>query len=277
MVREGDNDMMDMHTHTAASFDCDAAAEDMAQAALARGLSGFAVTDHADMPWFWQEHMDVTVERSWDESGALAREYVGRLTVLRGLELGEPLCDPTLARALLDARPYDFVLGSVHAVRGEEDYYFWDFAARDIDETLVRYFDEVQETIAFGGFHALAHLTYPVRYMPPERRPRSYAPWQDAIDAIFRALIEREMALEVNTAGLRSDFGATQPDEALLRRYYALGGRLVTVGSDAHRPADMGAGLDEAYALLRRVGFRTTTVFVGGQPQEISLETTGRI
>lgn len=263
--------MMDMHTHTAASFDCEAPAEEMAQAAVAQGLSGLAVTDHADMPWFWQEHMEETVERSWRESGALAREYAGRLTVLRGVELGEPLCDPALAREVCAAHPYDFVLGSVHAVRGEEDYYFWDFTTRDVAQELTRYFAEVQETIAFGGFHSLAHLTYPLRYMPPSLRPHSYAPWQEAIDTVFRMLMARGMALEVNTAGLRNEFGATQPDEVLLRRYYALGGRLVTVGSDAHRPADVGSGLAQAHELLRRVGFTAWTVFVGGQPQQRSL------
>lgn len=270
-MAERNFDMMDFHTHTAASFDCDAPLDEMAQAALARGLTGLAVTDHADMPWYTQEHMDRTVVESWDTATEAARAYAGRLTIARGLELGEPLCDPALVRELLAARPYDFVLGSVHAVRGEEDYYFWDFTARDIPAELTRYFDEVLETVAFGGFHSLAHLTYPLRYMPPERRTRDYTPWQGQIDAIFRALIAGGIALEVNTAGLRNGFGATQPDETLLRRYYALGGRMVTVGSDAHRPADVGAGLAEAAALLRRVGFEAVTVFFGGQPQALAI------
>lgn len=263
--------MMDCHTHTAASFDCDAPLETMANAAIAAGLSGFAVTDHADMPWFWQENMDKTVEQSWDTATAAAAEYAGRLRIARGLELGEPLCDPALARDLLAARPYDFVLGSVHAVRGEEDYYFWDFADRDITRELTRYFDEVRETVAFGGFHALAHLTYPLRYMPPQRRPRDLSPWQQQINALFDDLIARGIALEVNTAGLRNGFGATQPDEALLRQYYDRGGRLVTVGSDAHHPEDMGAGLRDAYALLRRVGFDTVAVFFNGQAENLHI------
>lgn len=263
--------MMDFHTHTAASFDCDAPLSAMVEAALARGLTGLAVTDHADMPWFAQERMDKTVEESWEVATEAAQQYAGRLRIARGLELGEPLCDPVLARELLAAHPYDFVLGSVHAVRGEEDYYFWDFAERDVAFELTRYFDEVLETVAFGGFHALAHLTYPLRYMPTERRPRDLAPWQTTLDAIFRALVRKGIALEVNTAGLRNGFGSTQPDETLLRQYYACGGRLVTVGSDAHRPEDVGAGLVETAALLRRVGFDAVTVFFGGQAEQVAL------
>lgn len=262
---------MDFHTHTDASFDCDAPLEEMTAAALAQGLDGLAVTDHADMPWFAQERMDLTVTRSWEAATAAALALDGRLKVARGLELGEPLCNPPLARELLAARPYDFVLGSVHAVRGEEDYYFWDFSARDVERELTRYFDEVRETVEFGGFHALAHLTYPLRYIPPERRPRTLAPWEEQVDGIFRALIARGIALEVNTSGLRNGFGATQPDETLLRRYYALGGQMVTVGSDAHHPQEVGAGLPEACALLRRVGWREVTVFFEGQPKTYNI------
>lgn len=249
--------MIDFHTHTDASFDCDAPLAAMADAALAAGLSGLAVTDHADLPPYttadavWQ-----TANASWAAADAAAREYADRLHILRGLELGEPLFDPALARELLAAHPYDLVIGSVHAVRGEEDFYYWDFTKRDITFELARYFDEVLETVQFGGFHTLAHLTYPLRYMPPERRPRDFSPWSATLDAIFRALVQRGIALEVNTAGLRNGFGATQPDEPLLRQYAACGGRLVTVGSDAHRPQDVGADVAATATKLRAMGFQ---------------------
>lgn len=249
--------MIDFHTHTAASFDCDAPLATMADAALSAGLSGIAVTDHADLPpYATAEEVWQTVNMSWQAATEVAATYADRLHILRGLELGEPLFDAALAREILSAHPYDFVLGSVHAVRGEEDFYYWDFSKRDIAFELTRYFDEVLETVQFGGFHALAHLTYPLRYMPPELRPTDFSPWKATLDAIFHALVQKNIALEVNTAGLRNGFGATQPDEQLLRQYAACGGQLVTVGSDAHRAEDVGADVAATAANLRQMGFQ---------------------
>lgn len=249
--------MIDFHTHTAASFDCDAPLFAMADAALAAGLSGIAVTDHADLPpYTTAEEVWQTVTASWQAANEAAATYADRLQILRGVELGEPLFDTALARETFAAHPYDFVLGSVHAVRGEEDFYYWDFSKRDIAFELSRYFDEVLETVHFGGFHALAHLTYPLRYMPPELRPVDFAPWKTTLDAIFDTLVKNHIALEVNTAGLRNGFGATQPDEQLLRQYAACGGRLVTVGSDAHRAEDVGADVAATAATLRQMGFQ---------------------
>lgn len=249
--------MIDFHTHTAASFDCDAPLTSMADAALSSGLSGIAVTDHADLPpYMTAEEVWQTVTASWQAADEAVATYADRLQILRGVELGEPLFDTALAREFLAAHPYDFVLGSVHAVRGEEDFYYWDFSKRDIAFELSRYFDEVLETVHFGGFHALAHLTYPLRYMPPACRPADFAPWKTALDAIFDTLVKRNIALEVNTAGLRNGFGATQPDVQLLRQYAACGGRLVTVGSDAHRAEDVGADVAATAATLRQMGFQ---------------------
>ena len=261
----------DFHTHTAASFDSDAAIDDMCDAALRAGLTALAVTDHVEMVAYFEDGMDKTVPASWEAASDAAARYAGRLRVARGIELGEPLYDPARAETLLAARNYDFVLASIHRLREQEDYYFWDFAETDIGAAMDAYFDEVLATVRWGRFHSLAHLTYPFRYMPAARRPQTYTRWMPVIDEILRELAARGLALELNTSGLRGAIGLTQPDLPLLRRFRELGGRYVTVGSDAHAPQDVGAGRAEAERLLRDVGFHAVTVFFGGQPTEWAL------
>lgn len=259
---------VDFHTHTEASFDSEAPAGDMCDAAIAAGLSALAVTDHVEMVDYLADGMDKAASASFEAADAAARRYAGRLRVARGIELGEPLHDLPLAEWLLAERPYDFVLASVHRLREEPDYYFWDFHGKDIGREIDRYFEEVLATVRWGRFHSLAHLTYPFRYMPADRRPADYDRWQGTIDKILRELAEHGLALEINTSGLRGPIGRTQPDAPLIRRFRELGGERITIGSDAHAPADVGASWDEAVRLAREAGFEAVTVFFEGRPEQ---------
>ena len=65
--------------------------------------------------------------------------------------------------------------------------------------------------------------------------------------------------IEVNTSGQRKDVGEAYPSLAVLRQFFAAGVEC-TVGSDAHAPADIAAGVEDAYALMRAAGYRYVTV-----------------
>ena len=118
-----------------------------------------------------------------------------------------------------------------------------------------------------------AHLTYPCRYMPADRRPDGYARWQERIDRLLRLLAEKGMALEINPSGMRSPgVRSMHPDLPLVRRFRELGGELITVGADAHRPEDVGTYIPEAVEMARQAGFRYITVFFGGRPEMVPIE-----
>ena len=95
---------------------------------------------------------------------------------------------------------------------------------------------------------------------------------QEAIDQVFRALIQNGKALEVNTSGFRQKIGRALPDLPLLRRYRELGGELVTIGSDAHSTKDLGRGIDEGMDLLKEAGFRYLAVYERRRPILLPLE-----
>ena len=57
----------------------------------------------------------------------------------------------------------------------------------------------------------------------------------------------------------------------MLELFRGCGGELVTLGSDAHRPLDVGKGIAQAQELLRACGWRYFTVYQGRKPQQIKL------
>ena len=62
------------------------------------------------------------------------------------------------------------------------------------------------------------------------------------------------------------------PDKEILQRYAQLGGTMITVGSDAHCPEDVGAGFDYVQDLLHdfpqfQVGYFEQRHFISYQSQ----------
>ena len=78
---------------------------------------------------------------------------------------------------------------------------------------------------------------------------------------MFKNLILRGKALEINTSGFRQNLKTTLPHDELITFYKELGGELVTVGSDAHRAKYVGSGIINTYSHLKELGFKYITRF----------------
>lgn len=247
----------DLHVHTKFSFDGSAELEDVAKAAVDAGLTTIALTDHCDIdgirdgiyPPYLADEVCSAVEK-------LKTEYSGKLNILRGIELGQPHVCPNEARKLLEAQNYDFVIGSLHNMRGYPDFYFLKFDRMEemqLDYIVKRMINELKEIVHFeyNGRHidTLAHITYMSRYLDECKVDFDLTRYENEWRELFRTMIENRVALEVNTSGLRKG-GRMMPDEPLVRMYIDCGGRDLTVGSDAHSAEDIGKGLDEARKMI---------------------------
>ncbi len=263
----------DCHNHSACSPDGHDSAAAMCARAQALGLYAYTLTDHCECQKF-EERYRARVETAWEQMGSLTPQ--NGLRFYRGIELGQPNQDTAAADAALQGRAYDFVIGSIHNIRDFEDFFFLDYTGAPegyIHSLLTAYWQELLEMIAWGRFDALGHLTYPLRYIQGEHGiPVDLEKHQDAIDQVLTALIKSGKALEVNTSGLRQKIGRTLPDLPLLKRYHDLGGRLVTLGSDAHCTADLAKGIDQGMETLKAAGFTHFALYVQRQPQMLPLE-----
>lgn len=252
--------LYDLHTHTNRSFDAEASLEAQCRRAAELGLAGFAVTDHCDV----NMHSLACARTVFAAGGADIRRMREQVpfALFQGIELGEPLEDPDYAGEMLSLLPYDYVIGSIHNTPGKPDFYFLDCREIDLDEMLEPYFEELIRLAEWGQTDSIAHLTYPLRYITGKYNRKVELSRYDAlIDQLFRTMIARGIALEVNASGLRQGLNAPMPDERFLRRYFALGGRRIVLGSDAHTARDLAAGIPETAALCRKIGFTTALTF----------------
>lgn len=264
--------LLDMHTHTDNSFDGNHSTMFLCEQAEARGLRAIAFTDHVEMDRYYQDRFDRTAKQSLFEIRKAASAFRGKLLVLAGIEIAQPAYEPALSNELLACMQYDIVVASVHNLRGMEDFWFLDYSQYDVHRLLDEYFEEMILMAQWGNFDTLAHLTYPLRYIMGESNiPVELSRYQEQIDTILRTIAQKNIALEINTSGLRQKLGVTMPDEPIVRRFRELGGKYVTIGSDAHYAKDIAAGIPAGMDLALRCGFSSCTLYQKREPMQIPI------
>lgn len=264
----------DLHTHCTLSFDGKSSAEDMVKRAAELGVRYYALTDHVDLGEFPDPEFDLeaTVSGARELIPALREKYADSVELLYGVELGQAVHEPELAEKLLAENDHDFVIGSVHNIRRHEDFYFLDYKDTDVTELLDLYFGELLETAESDTFDVLGHITYPLRYIAGEYGiDVDMARYSGIMDEILRTVIKNGRGIEINTSGLRQKYGKMFPDAGIVKRYRELGGRILTIGSDAHCADDLGKGIAEGIKTARLCGFDEITVFRKREPHFISI------
>ena len=255
----------DYHLHNEISFDSEAKLLDQCEEALRKGLSEIALTNHYELDFVLQGK-DAGIDFDAEEKLILEakKAYEGRLSVLRGIEIGQPAYDLQAARELMAARPYDVVLGSMHNGLGGLDFYYMrseDYTDDELRIIWLDYVNQLREVAELAEVDVLTHILYPLRYLDESRR-YCFNPTKEQFEPIFRALIQRGIALEINTAAVRKGtFARPDPGLEFLKFYRELGGEYLTVGSDAHVAEDVGADHRDAFLLAREAGFRYMTRF----------------
>ncbi len=274
--------LMDLHTHTHHSPDAKNTVAERIAAAQTMGLQIMAITDHCEVNHYYPaayynetpcdeifHNGKATFEHSVAETVAL--QYDCRnLLLLCGTELGQiPQC-PEIAQKLYEYPSIDIVIGSIHELPNLPDFYFIDYNAYDIPALIQRYFDEVLALARTDCYDVLAHLTYALRYLP-DRQCYDVSPHLETIDEIFRILMQKDKALELNGSGLKAEHEYTDPDIFLLKRYFELGGRRLTLATDAHDTRYLGYRMNDMEQIVKSIGFTELTYFRKHKPYSIKL------
>ena len=162
---------------------------------------------------------------------------------------------------LLQARDFDYVVGSVHFMRDGavdmDDYSVWQ-SGRSVEEIWRRYFQMIGEAARSGLFDVLAHPDL-VKFWGAER-PRPEGDLRRYYEPAIEAIAESGIAVELSTAGLRKRVGEMYPAPAFLEMCVQAGAQ-VALSSDAHRPEDVGADYQQALELLDLLGVQELCVF----------------
>jgi histidinol-phosphatase (PHP family) len=255
--------VFDYHVHTEFSVDCKVPMADSCRAAIAAGITEIAFTDHVDHVPSDPGYGYYRVDDYFRSLEAARVEFGDRLTILAGAEI-DFHTETAEAVGRFVSRygcDYDFVIGSVHYAAGGVIIFPEQFAGRSMDDVFLPYFDQVQAAVATGWFDSIGHLDIPKRYLP--RTHRSYDPivYRGRLEEIFRTMIDRGVAFEINTSGLRQAPKTSMPGPAVVRWYADAGGTLITTGTDSHAAQTVGAGIAKTLDMLELCGIRTVASF----------------
>lgn len=281
------NKLIDCHTHTEYSVDSDADIIQMIERASQLGLAAYAVTDHCECNrWYGKEHypdaetycyfdFGKSYEASISRLTELKKAYEGKINLICGTELGQAEQDTEVAEIVINDPRVDFIIGSMHQLPETEDFAFinyTEYTSDEIQKLLERYFLEVHKLCKWGKFDVLGHLTYTLRYIEGEY---GFKPDTNRYDEIiaesFRLIIANGKGIEINTSGLRQKYGKTFPDIKYVSLYKDLGGKILSLGSDAHCVEDLGKGIADGAKIAYEAGFRKIAWFKKHEPHFIEL------
>jgi histidinol-phosphatase (PHP family) len=232
-------------------------------AADERGIAELGVSEHV---YRFEQALDVWRHPFWvtyalDDIDAYCA-FIREQTDLRlGIEADfVPGAEDRMVN-LLQARDFDYVIGSVHFIGDVavdmDDYSVWD-SGRTVEDVWKRYFETLGEAARSGMFDVLAHPDL-VKVWGAER-PQPDGDLRFYYDLAMDGIAESGIAIEVSTAGLRKRAKELYPAPAFLEMCLEAGAP-IALSSDAHRPEELGADYDSAIELLGQFGITELSVF----------------
>jgi histidinol-phosphatase (PHP family) len=242
--------MIDYHLHVVAHADRPMTVRNIleyCEVAKRRGIQEMGITEHDR----FLGDIDLDAFRE-------ARERSRDVALRLGIEIDFVPGNEAEMDRVANALPYDYVIGSVHRVGGEEVdnpgvkdvYEKW-----DTYELYEAYYENVRAAALSGRFEVIGHpdlikifRTYPDQDITP------------MLEETADAVAEAGVAVDVNSAGLRKPVGEIYPARNLLGMFHRRGVPII-LSSDAHSAAEVGAGYDKSVKLVKDVGYTEVATF----------------
>ena len=282
--------LADYHVHTEFSDDSREPMEEQAKKAVSLGLKEMCFTDHVDygIKKDWDEGdieyrggdgmgtpadklesmANVDYPKYFEKFSRVKADFAKDIALRCGLEFGVQVGTVPRYEALFEkyADKLDFVLLSIHQVENKE---FWnqDFQqGRSQQEYNERYYQEMYDVMKnFKHYSVLAHLNLISRYDKQGKYP--FAAVRDMVAEILKMAIADGKGIELNTSSWHYGLDDTMPARDILRLYKDLGGRIITIGSDAHSTKYLADHLEDARAILRdEIGMKEIYTFEKMEP-----------
>jgi histidinol-phosphatase (PHP family) len=252
--------LADYHLHTRLCGHAVGEPEDYVRQAIALGLSEIGFSDHMPLLHIRDERLTMAPEDlpKYVDMVRDVQASTDEIKVRLGIEMDYFPDRMDAIWAAAEPYEFDYVLESVHYI---DDWGFSDsrnvstYRGRDADEIYPRYYDLFCEAAAEGGFDVMAHPD-----LIKKHGARTSLPLEGMHEAAAEAMASADVAVEVNTSGLRKTAAAIYPSLPFLRACAARGVP-VSLGSDAHTPTQVGMDFDLALRLLKRAGVTEIATF----------------
>lgn len=271
--------LTDVHTHSTFSHDGKEDLKTMLAAAQKLGISFYGVSEHFDYDYDRTQMSKEEVASILNADEAeyfhaarhLQEDYEGVMNVLIGAEFGYSEDKKVQDRYKTTYEKYrpDFVVNSVHGKEGK------DFARSTFTENKEKAYKDYLALVRKSldveyPYDIVGHIGYIARYVPYGDRSLTLRQFGAELDDILLTIVRKDKILEVNSSnkGLEQP---TLPSEEIVKRYYELGGRKISFGSDAHFAARIADKRKEVVEMLEKIGFTHITVPCKGEHIKVEL------
>lgn len=261
----------DYHMHTPLCRHAEGEPIEYAAQAVRLGLDEIGFSDHNPMirddfdDWHMrQDELDEYVEKV-----QRARAAHPNLSIKLALEVDYLPGHEDWIKELAGRHPWDYLIGSVHYVSDTWDCdnpkKLSEWQKSDPYEVWHTYFDRLTMAAESGLFEIIGHADlckkfcfYPARDCTPLFR------------RFLQTAAQNDVAIEINTAGLRKDCKEMYPSPQFLQ--IAWEHRVpLTFGSDAHSPKEVGMDFEEAIALAKKTGYTHLRRFRNREKETVGL------
>lgn len=255
----------DYHVHSHFSDDSVYKMQDVVKDAILLGIDELCFTDHFDLNEKIEGHE--TVEQSlipfpryFSEIEKLQKKFHNKIKIKKGMEFGIQYGTIDEYKKIFDEYPFDFILLSIHRI-DNKGYWNRKFQrGKTESEYYNDYYQAMYKVVQnYHDYSVLAHLDLIRRYDNND----GYDVMNDRemIEKILKYIIADGKGIEINTSFIRYEIGDMTPSVNILKLYLELGGRIITIGSDSHKPIHLGAYIEEIKAQLKEIGFKEYCTF----------------
>ena len=268
---------IDQHVHSSISHDGISTIEEHMLYARENGINEITFTEHYD-DYTGLETNIKTLDVCNYSMVYLKSKNDDIVKTNFGIEIGlrpesyKVICD------VVKNNNFDFIIGSSHITCGKDMAYDNSFfEGLTPHQAVAKYLNEVLQNITFykNEFDVYGHIDYVIRYIIKNygnvMTKIDYQEFRELFDEILLSIIKADKGIEINTSGIRYGLGTPHPNIEIIKRYKELGGKIITIGSDAHKSSDLGSSFDIAYDILDEVGFGEITVYHNRVPQFVKI------
>ncbi|EJP6470848.1 histidinol phosphate phosphatase [Clostridium sp. L74] len=232
--------MFDTHLHTKFSTDSKMTIDEAIKASKDNNL-GIIVTEHMDLGLKDENKFCFHVPSYFGEYNKYRNDKI-----LLGIELGMEKDLVEEGKEVINSGEFDYVIGSIHLIDKVDLYLDKFYEGRSKEEAFHIYFKNMIYNLSKYDFvDSLGHIDYISRYANYEDTDISYDIFKEDIDEVLKVVVEKEKSMEINTRRLK-DKKALKNLVKIYKKFYELGGRTVTLGSDSHNAKDIGNRLNLA-------------------------------
>ena len=254
---------IDLHNHTPLCKHASGSPEEFIQKAKEKGITIYGFSDHAPMDFDKKYRMSFEEMKNYEN---LIRSLKSDIKILLGYEV-DFAPKKYLDKRVIEA-DVDYLIGSVHFLDNwgfDNPEFIKEWNNRDVDDVYKEYFFLIEEMANSKLFQIVGHIDLvKVFNFKPKKNILDIA--KNAIKAIKKA----DMAVEINTSGLRKPVKEMYPSVKLLEAILNEGIE-ITFGSDAHSPDDVGYKLNEAINLAKSLGVTEAVYFENKQKRRIKI------